>query len=81
MFDEEHICSIDPRIKASLVEHPDDPDDKYYVKIWFDFVYTSENMRGGRQTGNHEFTGETKELVTDKIKEFLNEDKDQWRIV
>lgn len=81
MIDEQYILSIDSRIKTCLVEHPDGSDDEYYVKIWFDFVYTSDHMKRGKQTGNHEFTGKTEELLTDKIKEFLNKDKDQWRIV
>jgi len=73
----DEITSIDNRIKSCMIENPEEVDDEYYAKIWFNY----KDKFAIKTDGRHEFTAETKQKLIDVIQYFMTTHKDGWCIV
>lgn len=69
------ITSIDNCIKSCVIENPEDFEDKFYVKIWFNYKTKKRDLE---TDGRKEFIASTKETLIREIQDFLKSVKDGW---
>lgn len=72
------IKSIDKRIKSCIIENPEEPNDEFYVKIWFNYRIAKKEVK---TDGRQEFISKSKQKLIEEIQNFLIQDKNGWCIV
>lgn len=74
----DEITSLDSRIKSCEIENPEESDDEFYVKIWFNYKIGNDDLK---PDGRQEFVTETKEQLISEIQDFMKSDKNGWCIL